>query len=74
MAVESRRIRWIVLGVRVAELRITYKILVENLEGKRSLGRTRRRRKDIRIVLQEAEFEGVTRFIRLKMRSSGGIL
>jgi hypothetical protein len=41
---KSRRTRWAEHVARMGEERKLYKILVEKLEGKRSLGRQRRRR------------------------------
>jgi hypothetical protein len=43
---KQRRVRWAGNVARVGEMRNVYKILVRKSEGKRPLGRTRRRWKD----------------------------
>jgi len=54
--VKSRRNRWEEHVVRVGERRRLYRILVGKLEGKRLLGRPRRRWEDnIKMDLQEVE-------------------
>jgi hypothetical protein len=52
--VKSRKIRWAGNVVRIGEGRVVQRILVKKPEGKRSLGRTRRRWKgNIKRGLQE---------------------
>jgi len=53
--IKSRRMRWAGHVARMGEERGAYRVLVGNLEGKRSLGRPRRRWVDIRMDLQEVE-------------------
>jgi len=52
--IKSRRMRWVGLVARMGEERGAYKVRVGKPEGKRPLGRTRRRWVDnIRMDLQE---------------------
>ena len=52
--IKSRRMRWAGHVVRVGEERVAYRVLVGKPEGKRPMGRPRRRRVDnIRMDLQE---------------------
>jgi hypothetical protein len=63
--VKSRRIRWAGHVARMGEERKLYKVLVGKPEGKRPLGRLRRRWEDgIRIDLREIGLRGVD-WIRL---------
>jgi hypothetical protein len=63
--VKSRRMRWARHVVRMGEEREVYKVLVGNTEGKRPLGRPRRRWEDgIRMDLGEIGLGGVD-WIRL---------
>jgi hypothetical protein len=58
--VKSRRIRWAGHVARMGEERKVYKVLVGKPEGKRPLGRRRRRWEDgIRMDLREIGWEGV---------------
>ena len=58
--IKSRRIRWAGHVARLGEKRGVYRILVGKPEGKRQLGRHRRRWEDnIKIDLQEVECRGV---------------
>jgi hypothetical protein len=60
---KSRRMRWAGHGARMGEKRITYRILVEKPEGKRPLGRPRRRwENNIKMDLREVGW-GVTDYI-----------
>jgi len=53
-AIKSRRMRWAVHVARMGEERGVYRVLVRKPEGKRPLGRPRRRWEDIiRLDLQE---------------------
>jgi hypothetical protein len=45
MVIESRRVRWVREVARMAEMKISYKILVRNRERNRNLG------KDGRLIL-----------------------
>jgi hypothetical protein len=52
--IKSRRIRWAGNVARMGEKRNAYRILVKNLEGKKPLGRPRRRWEDnIKMNLRE---------------------
>jgi hypothetical protein len=54
--IKSRRMRWAGHVVRMGEMTNEYNILVGKPEGKKSLGRPRRRRDDnIRMDLREVE-------------------
>ena len=44
--IKSRRMRWTVFVASMEEMRGVYRVLVEKTEGKRSLGRPRRRLED----------------------------
>jgi hypothetical protein len=58
--IKSRRISWAVHVARVEEMRETYKILIGEPEGKRQLGRPRRRREDNDgMHVRETGWEGV---------------
>ena len=51
--IKSRRMRWVGHVARIGEKRRVYSVLVEKREGRRPLGRPRRRRVDnIRMDLQ----------------------
>jgi hypothetical protein len=63
--VKSRRMRWAGHVASMGEERKVYKVLVRKKEGKRPLGRPRRRWEDgIRMDLREISFGGVD-WIRL---------
>jgi len=52
--VKSRRMRWAGHVARMGQGRVVYRIIVGKTEGKRPLGRPRRRREDnIKMDLQE---------------------
>jgi hypothetical protein len=58
--IKSRRMRWPEHVALIAEKRNAYRLLVEKLEGKRLLGRPRRRRVDnIRMDLGEVGWDDV---------------
>jgi hypothetical protein len=58
--IKSRRIRWAGHVARIGEKRNAYRILVGKPEGKRTLGRPRRRWEDsIRMDLREIGWGGV---------------
>jgi len=60
--IKSRRIRWAGHVARVEEKRIVYTILAGKPEGKRPLGRPRRRREDnMKMDIQELRCGGVDR-------------
>jgi hypothetical protein len=70
--IKSKRMRWERHVARMGEKRITYRILVGKPEGKRSLGRPRRRRGDtIKIDLRGMVWNGS---IWLMIGTSGGLL
>jgi hypothetical protein len=57
---KSRRMRWAGHVARIGETRNAYRRLVEKPEGKRPLGRPRRRWVDnIKMNLREVEWDGV---------------
>jgi hypothetical protein len=63
--IKSTRMRWVGHVARMVRMRIAYNILVEKLEMKRPLGRSRPRWEDnIRIYLKEIGWQGVD-WIRL---------
>jgi hypothetical protein len=58
--IKSRRLRWTGHVARMGQERNVYKVLMEKSEGKRPLGRPRRRWEDgIRIDLREIGWESV---------------
>jgi hypothetical protein len=58
--IKSRRMRWVRHVARLGEERGAYRVLVEKPEGKRPLGRPRRRWEDnIRMDLQEVGYGGM---------------
>jgi hypothetical protein len=66
MQVKSRRMRWAGHVARMVEERKLYKVLVGKPEGKRTLGRPRRRWEDgIRMYLREIGLGGGVEWIRL---------
>jgi hypothetical protein len=55
--IKSRRLRWAGHVARMGEGRVVYRVLVGKPEGKRPLGRPRRRWEDnVRMALQEVGF------------------
>ena len=54
--IKSRRMRWAGHVARMGEERGVYRVLVRKPEGRRPMGRTRRRWVDIRMDLQEVGF------------------
>jgi hypothetical protein len=58
IVIKSRRMMWVEREARMAEMRNEHKILVGRPEGKRQLGRSRRRWEDnIRMGLKERVWE-----------------
>jgi hypothetical protein len=75
--IKLRRMRWAGHVARMGERRGAYRVLVGRPEGKRPLGRPRRRLEDnIKMDLQEVGWgEGVwTGFIWLRVSTGGGLL
>jgi hypothetical protein len=75
--IKSRRMRWAGHVARIEEKRNACRILVGKPEGKRSLGRPRRRWVDnIRMDLREIGWDGVEwiGLIWLTIGTSGGLL
>ncbi|KAJ4429769.1 hypothetical protein ANN_21973 [Periplaneta americana] len=73
MNIKSRRLRW----ARMGEFRNAYKVLVGRPEGKRPLGRPRRRWEDnIKIDLREVGYDGTveTGLILLRIGTNGGLM
>ena len=58
--IKSRRMRWAGHVARMGEGKVVYRVLVGKPEGKRSLGRPRRRWEDnMKMNLQEVGFGGM---------------
>ncbi|KAJ4435343.1 hypothetical protein ANN_17955 [Periplaneta americana] len=55
--IKSRRLRWAGHVARMGESRNAYRVLVGRPEGKRPLGRPRRRWKDIKMYLREVGYD-----------------
>jgi hypothetical protein len=73
--IKSRRIRWAGYVARIGEGRGVYRLLVGRPEGKRPLGRPRRRWGiTLKWTLGREGSMRQTRFGWLRIRSSGGIL
>jgi len=73
--IKSRKIRQMGHVARMGEMRNAYNILFGKFEGKRSLGRPRRRWEDnIRMALREIGWKCVKWVIWLRIGSSGGLL
>jgi hypothetical protein len=73
--IKSRRVRWAGLVARMVEKRGVYKVLVEKPEGKRQLGRPKRRWEDnIRMDLQEVGCGVWTGLDWLRIGTGGGHL
>jgi hypothetical protein len=74
--IKSRRMRWVGHVARMGEGRDIYRILVGRPEGRRPLGRPRRRLEDnIKIDLQEVGWGGAwTGLIWLRIGTGGGLL
>jgi hypothetical protein len=59
MMIKSRRMRWAGHAARMVEGRGAYRVLIERPEGKRPLGRSRRRWEDnIKMDIREIGIEG----------------
>ena len=73
--VKSRRMRWAGHVARLGEDRMVHRVLVGKPEGKRPLGRPRRRWEDnIKTDLQEVGGVVVTGWSWLRIRTGGGHL
>jgi hypothetical protein len=73
--VKSRRMRWAVHVARMGEEKKVYKVLVGMPEGKRPLGRPRRRWEDgIRMDLREIGLGVWIGFDWLRIGTGGGLL
>jgi hypothetical protein len=73
--IKSRRMRWAGQVARMEEGRGAYRILVGRPEGRRPLGRPRRRWKDnIKMDLQEVGWGAWTGLIWLRIGKGGGLL
>ena len=73
--IKSRRMRWVGHVVRMVERRGVCGVLVGKPEGKRPIGRPRRRWEDnIKIAHQEVRWGSWTGFIWLRIGSGGGFL
>jgi len=73
--IKSRRIKWAGHVARMGERRGVFRVLVEKPEGKRPLGRPRRRWEDnIKKDLQEVECGGWTGSSVLRIGTGGGHL
>jgi hypothetical protein len=75
IVIKSRRMRWEGHVARMREGRGVYRVLVGRPEGKRPLGRPRRRWEDnIKMNLREIGIDGRTGFSWIRIGSSGGIV
>jgi hypothetical protein len=73
--VKSRRIKWVGHVARMEERRVAYRVLVGKSEGKRPLGRPRRRWEDnIKMDLKEVGCGVWTESIWLRIGTGGGHL
>jgi hypothetical protein len=73
--IKSRRMRWAGHVARIGEGRGVYRVLAGRPEGKRPLGRRRRRCEDnIKMDLSEIGIDGRTGFGWLRIGSSSGPL
>jgi hypothetical protein len=73
--IKSRRLRWAGHVARMGEKRNEYRILVGNPEGKRPLGRPRRRWVDnIKMDLREIVWDGMDWTDLAQDRTNGGLL
>jgi hypothetical protein len=73
--IKPRRMRWAGQVARKGEKRNAYRILMGKPEGKRSLGRTRRRSVDnIKIYLREIGWIVWIGSIWIRIGTSGGLL
>jgi hypothetical protein len=73
--IKSRRMRWAENVASMGEERVVYRVLVGRAEGKRPLGRPRRRWEDnIKLVLREIGSMGRTGFGWLRVGPNGGLL
>jgi hypothetical protein len=73
--IKSRRMRWAGHVARMGERKGAYRILIGRPEGKRPLGRPRRRLgENIKMDLGEIEMDGENCIRLAQDRSSGGLL
>jgi hypothetical protein len=73
--IKSRRMRWAGHVARMGEGRGVYRVLVGRPEGKRPLGRPRRKWEDnIKMDLRETGIDGANGFSWLRIGSIGGLL
>jgi hypothetical protein len=73
--IQLRRMRWARHVARMGEKRGAYRILVGRTEGRRPLGRPRRRWEDnIKMDLQEVDGAAWTGLSRLRIETGGGLL
>jgi hypothetical protein len=73
--IKSRRMRWAGYVARKGETRNAYRILVRKPEGKRPLGRPRRRWvNNIKIDVSEVRWDGMDWIDLAHDRTSGGLL
>jgi len=66
--IKSRRMRWVGYVSRIGEIKISYRVLVRNLEGKRPHGIPRLRRE----VFQKWDVEACTGLRWLRKGTGGG--
>jgi hypothetical protein len=72
--IKTRRVRWAEHVARMGKGRGVYRVLVGRPEGKRPLGRPRRRWEDINIDLTETGIDGANWIRLVQVWSSGGFL
>jgi hypothetical protein len=71
---KSKRMRWEGRVARMAKRRVVYRVLIRKPEGKRPLGRPRRRWEGNKLDLQEVGFGGMDGLIWLRTGTDGGHL
>jgi hypothetical protein len=69
-----RRMRWVGHVARIGAKRNAYRILVVKWEGKRPLGRPRRRWYILKLILERRDWVVWTGLIWLRIGTSGGLL
>jgi hypothetical protein len=72
--IKSRRMRWVGQVARMGEKRKAYRLLVGKPEGKRPLGRPRRRWMDIIRILERWDGVMWTGLVWLRIGTSGELL
>jgi hypothetical protein len=71
---KSKRLRWAGHVARMGAMRSAYKALVRKPEGRKRLGRPRRRWENIKTDLREVGWGALTGLIWLRIGTGGGLL